>query len=114
MRRHLKETTPEISMTSEHKMLGENIRSVRHRLSISQEELAFKCGLHRTYVCDIERGARNLSFSSLLKLACGLGLNVSDLTRNIVSSEGSVPDAMFPSPRDSRPVNKVEKSALQA
>ena len=63
--------------------LGQNIRRARKILSISQEELAFRCELHRTYLSDIERGARNLSFSSLLALARGLGSTVSELTQDI-------------------------------
>jgi transcriptional regulator with XRE-family HTH domain len=62
--------------------LGKNIRRAREKLNISQEELASRCGLHRTYVSDIERGARNLSFSSLLAVAQGLGSTVSELTRD--------------------------------
>jgi transcriptional regulator with XRE-family HTH domain len=63
--------------------LGQNIRQMRRNLKISQEELAFRCGLHRTYLSDIERGARNLSLISLLMVARGLGSTVSELTRNI-------------------------------
>lgn len=61
--------------------LGKNIRRAREKMDISQEELAFRCGLHRTYLSDIERGARNLSFSSLLAVAQGLGSTVSEITR---------------------------------
>lgn len=63
--------------------LGQNIRKARQSLNISQEELAFRCELHRTYLSDIERGVRNVSFSSLLALARGLGSTVSELTQNI-------------------------------
>lgn len=63
--------------------LGQNIRGMRRSLNISQEELAFRCGLHRTYLSDIERGARNLSLISLLMVARGLRSTVSELTRNI-------------------------------
>lgn len=50
---------------------------------MSQEELAFRCGLHRTYLSDVERGLRNLSFFSLLAVAKGLRLSISELTRGI-------------------------------
>jgi transcriptional regulator with XRE-family HTH domain len=62
--------------------LGQNIRRARRTLNISQEELAFRCGLHRTYLSGVERGARNLSFASLLAIARGLELTVSELTRD--------------------------------
>jgi transcriptional regulator with XRE-family HTH domain len=62
--------------------LGKNIRKARKALKISQAALADMCGLCRTYVSDVERGARNLSFGSLSKLARALGTKVSQLTRH--------------------------------
>ena len=53
------------------------VRACRGRLGISQEELAGRAGLHRTYVSDIERGARNLSLESIDKLAKALEIPVS-------------------------------------
>src|SRR5438034_8305659 len=53
------------------------VRAYRGRLGISQEELAGRAGLHRTYVSDIERGARNLSLESIDKLAKALEIPVS-------------------------------------
>ncbi len=70
-------------MNKELLALGQNIRRMRRSLNISQEELAFRCGLHRTYLSDIERGARNLSLISLLMVARGLRSTVSELTLNI-------------------------------
>src|SRR2546428_7969822 len=55
------------------------VRACRSRLGISQEELAGRAGLHRTYVSDIERGARNLSLESIEKLARALETSVSAL-----------------------------------
>ena len=74
--------------------LGENIRRLRRSLKISQEELAEKCGLHRTYLSDLERGNRNLSFLSLLAVARGLGLTISELTRNIETGGAQNPSAV--------------------
>jgi CheY-like chemotaxis protein len=48
-------------------------------LAISQEELAGRAGLHRTYVCDIERGARNVSLESIEKLARALEISTATL-----------------------------------
>jgi len=61
------------------KPFGTSVRAWRGRLGISQEELADRAGLHRTYVCDIERGARNVSLASIQKLAKALEISVSAL-----------------------------------
>lgn len=59
--------------------LSENIKSKRKKLGISQEELAHRCGLHRTYVGAVERGERNVTLSSLEALAAALETSSSDL-----------------------------------
>lgn len=61
------------------KPFGASVRSWRNRLGISQEELGGRAGLHRTYVCDVERGARNVSLESIEKLACALEISLSTL-----------------------------------
>jgi transcriptional regulator with XRE-family HTH domain len=63
----------------EHAALGRAIRKLRLDHGISQEGLADRCGLHRTYVGGIERGERNVSFGNLLKLAVALGVPLSEL-----------------------------------
>jgi CheY-like chemotaxis protein len=60
-------------------LLGRAIRNERFALHISQEELADRAGLHRTYISDVERGTRNLSLDSIGKLAAALELSVSRL-----------------------------------
>jgi transcriptional regulator with XRE-family HTH domain len=60
-------------------ILARNIRKERAVLSISQDELADKSGLHRTYIGGIERGERNITLNSLEKIADALGLNPKDL-----------------------------------
>lgn len=57
-------------------LLGNAIRRKRSALGISQEELAARAGLHRTYVSDVERGARNPSLESVDKLARALELSL--------------------------------------
>jgi CheY-like chemotaxis protein/DNA-binding XRE family transcriptional regulator len=61
------------------KQFGTSVRLWRNRVGISQEELAGRAGLHRTYVCDVERGARNVSLESIQKLARALDLTMSQV-----------------------------------
>ena len=59
--------------------LGRRIRKLREQAGISQENLGFLSGLHRTYVGAIERGERNPSVLSLKKIADALKVGVRDL-----------------------------------
>lgn len=52
--------------------LGRNLRELRSAKGWSQEQFAFEAGIHRTYVSDIERGARNPTIMVLEKLAAPL------------------------------------------
>ena len=52
---------------------GKLLREKRHERGISQEELAFQSGLHRTYVGSVERGERNLSLENIFIFAKALG-----------------------------------------
>ena len=61
------------------RLFGTAIKSQRSELGISQEELAERAGLHRTYISDVERGVRNPSLESIEKLAAALDLSVSHL-----------------------------------
>jgi transcriptional regulator with XRE-family HTH domain len=51
---------------------GARVRAERERLGISQEELADRAGLHRTYLGGVERGERNLGLLNLLRIARAL------------------------------------------
>ena len=61
---------------------GLAIKQRRSELGISQEELAFRAELHRTYISDIERGSRNPSLVNIEKLAQALEISVSVLFTN--------------------------------
>ena len=61
------------------KRFGKSVRNWRHQLGFSQEQLAERADLHRTYVSDVERGARNVSLESIEKLARALEIPVSTL-----------------------------------
>lgn len=70
-------------MTDTLSALGARIRAERQRLGLSQEHFAEKCGFDRTYISLVERGKRNISFSTLYTIATGLGVSVSRLTEDI-------------------------------
>ena len=61
------------------KKFGNSVKVLRGRLGISQEVLAERAGLHRTYVSDVERGARNLSLESISRLARALEVSAATL-----------------------------------
>ncbi|MBM3204499.1 helix-turn-helix transcriptional regulator [Candidatus Uhrbacteria bacterium] len=61
------------------KKFGERLRELRKQKNLSQEEVALKSGLHRTYVSDVERGSRNVSLRNIEKLAKALGTKPQDL-----------------------------------
>jgi CheY-like chemotaxis protein/DNA-binding XRE family transcriptional regulator len=61
------------------KIFGASVKTWRSQLGFSQEELAERSDLHRTYISDVERGARNLSLESICKLAHALDISISDL-----------------------------------
>jgi transcriptional regulator with XRE-family HTH domain len=62
---------------------GWNVRQLRKAQNLSQEELAEKAGLHRTYIGSVERGERNISLENILALARALNVSLVDLFRGI-------------------------------
>jgi DNA-binding XRE family transcriptional regulator len=62
---------------------GERVRARRHELGLSQEQLAQACGLHWTFVGQVERGRRNVSLHNILKLAAGLQADAGHLVRGL-------------------------------
>lgn len=60
-------------------VVGKNVKRYREIKGFSQEELAFRSGLHRTYVCGVERGIRNPTVAIIGKLAGALGVRPANL-----------------------------------
>lgn len=56
------------------KVFGTNLRKYRHELGVSQEKFAELCGLHRTYISDIERFQRSIALENVQKIADALGI----------------------------------------
>lgn len=54
---------------------GQRVRALRMKRGISQEELADRCGVHRTYMGRIERGETNITLTNIHKVARGLGVS---------------------------------------
>lgn len=58
---------------------GKKLKALRKQKDISQEELAFQTGLHRTYISDVERGTRNVSLENIEKIAQALNISIGKL-----------------------------------
>ncbi len=63
--------------------VGARIRQLRTDLGLSQEQLAHRSGVHRTFVGHIERGEVNPTLSSLCLLANGLAIDVAELVEGV-------------------------------
>lgn len=71
-------------MISEHNILnifGENVRKYRRLLNLSQEELADRANLHRTYIGMIERAEKNITLVNIQKIANALKVHIEDLLK---------------------------------
>jgi transcriptional regulator with XRE-family HTH domain len=72
MEKHQSSLTPR-------QVFGANLRRARRLKEVSQEELAFRSNLSRTYVSEVERGVRNVSIDNMGHLAEALGVPLKDL-----------------------------------
>jgi transcriptional regulator with XRE-family HTH domain len=66
-------------LSPDHSALGRAVRQLREEQGLSQEALAHKVGVHRTYLGGIERGERNVSFANILRIATALDVSPSEL-----------------------------------
>ena len=58
---------------------GEKVRLERENRNLSQEELAARAGLHRTYIGMVERAEKNITLKNIAKISDALGLPISEL-----------------------------------
>lgn len=57
---------------------GQKVREERARLGLSQEELAGRAGVHRTYIGMIERAEKNITLENIEKIAKALQISIAD------------------------------------
>lgn len=86
---------------------GENLRRVRRRAGLSQDELAARASLHRTEIGMLENGQRVARITTMIQLAGAMGVDPAELIAGIAWSPGGVLDGNFgfadPAPRPKRP-----------
>lgn len=69
------------------KVFGSNLRYYRSQMGVSQEKFAEMCGLHRTYISDIERFNRSISLENIQKIADAIGIETYKLFIENTSEE---------------------------
>lgn len=62
---------------------GVNVRKIRKQRGYSQEELADRAHLHRTYLGGVERGERNVALKNIVAISAALGCSIGDLFAGI-------------------------------
>ena len=65
------------------KKFGDRVRKERLKRKLSQEQLASKAGVHRTYIGMIERAEKNITLGNIQKIAGALNINISDLFKDL-------------------------------
>ncbi|MBR6930087.1 MAG: helix-turn-helix transcriptional regulator [Bacteroidales bacterium] len=60
-------------------IFGERVAELRKKQHLSQEELADRCGIHRTYIGSIERGEKSPTLNTIERIANGLNVQIIDL-----------------------------------
>lgn len=75
-----------MSKRPELKNFGESVRKFRKMVGLSQEELADRAEIHRTYIGGIERGERNPTLLMIYRLADALGILPSKLLEHETDS----------------------------
>ncbi|HEY0392669.1 MAG TPA: helix-turn-helix transcriptional regulator [Solirubrobacterales bacterium] len=76
---------------------GANLAAARERVDVTQEEIAFRAGLHRTEIGLLERGGRIPRIDTLVKLAGALGVEPADLLDGIRWEPGQIRRGAFKS-----------------
>jgi len=69
-------------------IFAHNLKKIRNQIGLSQEELAYRAGLHRTYISSVERGQRNISLENIFAIADALNVPASDLLKPVKGEAG--------------------------
>ena len=75
------------------RLFGMAVRDKRKRIGISQEELALRARLNRTYICNIECGKRNVSLVNIYKLALAMRILPTEFFTFVSSTATVLPPA---------------------
>ena len=67
--------------------IGQRIRILRETHNMTQEQLSFKCGLHRTYISSVERGERNIALINLEKIVSALQVSLAQFFTDLPDEE---------------------------
>jgi transcriptional regulator with XRE-family HTH domain len=67
---------------------GDRVRARRHELAWSQEELALRANINRTYIASLESGRRNPSLDLIARLAAAMKIDAADLVRGLQRVKG--------------------------
>lgn len=72
------------------KIIGERLRSYRNKKKMSQEAVAELAGMHPPYIGQLERGEKNATIDSIVKISRALNLPLEELFANIVKSDNKI------------------------
>lgn len=75
-------------VTPRQRLFGDLVRARRHRVGLSQEALALRAGVNRSYYASLEAGRRNPSLETICRLAVALGCDTADLVRGTQDAQG--------------------------
>lgn len=70
-------------LSATHKKLGQRIKDLRSERSMTQEDLAFRVGVDRSYMGFLERGEKNATVKILAKIASVFKVSLSELFRSV-------------------------------
>ncbi len=70
------------------KIFGQRVRHYRKNKKLSQEQLAELCDLHPTYIGQLERGEKNASLETIMRVCEGLSVSPEVLFENIIPEQG--------------------------